>query len=286
MHPERRDVAIVYCTYNPPQSWVGCCRRLASAYPVVVIDDGSREEYRSALRGVADDVRLIEKDRNAGIADSVNRGIAECREYSWVLFADQDSEFDPSLVGALLEAADQFKHGHGRFPGAIGPGCIGDLSYRASRSVGRFLSVPEIIQSGALFRVSALLEIGGVDPAYVIDGVDTLLCLSLRSRGWAVVAVGDLSMGHRIGSGRVLRILGHTVLIADHTPMRVYYITRNRLVLLRRFARREPAWALTTARRMVVALITMVMFGENRGAKLRAVLHGLHDFATRRMGKV
>lgn len=277
--PVRIDAAILAC-YNPPEA---VCDRVAAVTrcvtDVVVVDDGSADTgIYERLRSYPN-VTVVTKERNQGIAHSLNVGFAAALAGGarFILTLDQDSDVDESLIGRLTASVAHLERTNPGRWGAVGPGVIGGMRYtrRAAPGLGE---TPEIIQSGAVFNASALRDAGLADESLVIDCVDTDLCLRMRRKGFRIYVDNDLNMPHTIGTGETVRILGRRVLMSNHPPFRRYYITRNRLIMFRRYGRAEPRWMLLSARRLAVATLLAITVEENRGAKLTAVRRGIADF--------
>ncbi len=216
---------------------------------------------------------------NRGIARSVNVGLKVARDVgaSWLLTLDQDSDLPLSyvenLVADVVEATRQ-----GIRVGVIGPryihGTNGTISYPESSSQG-WPTTAEILQSGALWSVAALDEIGGFDESLGIDAVDTAACLSLRERGFDVVLSPSCTMNHEWGNARWITLLGRRVAITGHSPERRTTMVRNRLRLAPREFRRSPVQALRSLRRLVAGTVLAVTVEDDRLRKAGATLRGL-----------
>jgi rhamnosyltransferase len=79
-------------------------------------------------------------------------------------------------------------------------------------------------------------------------------------------------------------VLGHNIVLTRHSALRRYYITRNQLEVCRRYIAFEPRWVLGALWDLAGGIAVTLLFEADRGAKLRAMLAGLRDFALRRFG--
>jgi glycosyltransferase involved in cell wall biosynthesis len=78
---------------------------------VVVVDDGSSDDLRTAVDGLADPrVRLIRHDRARGVSAARNRGVVEARG-AWIAFVDDDDLWAPDKLLAQLAATRQTGRG-------------------------------------------------------------------------------------------------------------------------------------------------------------------------------
>ena len=270
-------VIAVCPVYDPPPTTAEGLRRLGGQTAgVVVVDDGSPRPVE--LEGIVVD-RLPE---NRGIATALNRGVraAAAAGATHVLTVDQDSSFPDDYVQQLLACARRAELQ------GLRPGAVGAVEFSGLRHEGHFrdgvLVVEESIQSGTLFSVQALAQIGGFDESLVIDAVDTDACLRLQDAGWDV-CVAPVGFAHALGEGHFVSLLGRRVWSSRHSALRRYYITRNGVVVLRRHGRTHPRWAMVYARRLLVS--TWLSLREGDPDLRRAVREGVADGWRRRLGR-
>ncbi|MCU1308779.1 MAG: glycosyl transferase family protein, partial [Acidobacteriaceae bacterium] len=73
-------------------------------YEIVVVDDGSTDNTRSALRRYDDKIHYA-CQVNRGASAARNRGI-QVASGEWLAFLDSDDEWDPSYLARQMEQAD------------------------------------------------------------------------------------------------------------------------------------------------------------------------------------
>lgn len=278
------SVAAVVPTYRPASVQLGrvAGSLVAAGVPTLVADDASPCSADPVLRDVADaGAALIRHHRNRGVARSLNEGLrfAVALGADWLLTVDQDSTLPDGYVLWLLEAADSATAALGPDAvGAVAAGSVSDASgligYR-TRHVAGVPTTEEVIQSGTLWRVAALQDLGGFDETFGIDAVDAAACVRLRASGRHVVVAPGLALEHRLGDARPVSILGRTVLATKHSPQRRTTIVRNRLRLAPEEFRQSPAQAFRTLRRVAVGTALAITIEEDRWAKAKASALGL-----------
>jgi rhamnosyltransferase len=244
---------------------------------VVVVDDGSALPYAS------DRFPVLRHTANRGIAAALNTGLRWCaqRGATHVMTLDQDTELPPGYANRMVQHwADAEQQG--LRPAVLAAGNFADGRYTRQDIVG-LTALDEVLQSGSVFDLTSLLEIGGFDESLVIDAVDADVCLRFTAAGRGVVATGERII-HAPGRTRHFRILGWEIASTNHPPFRRYYIVRNRLRILSRYGHSHPAWALRTTRRLVVGTLLAVTVEQRRWDNLRATGAGLVDFLRRRSG--
>ncbi len=255
---------------------------LGCGVPVVVADDASPCTSDALLRSAADaGATVVRHRRNEGIARSLNDGLrlAAAAGASWLLTVDQDSQLGPDYVARLLEVADHAAASLGTgMVGAVAAGGIDDASGALGYPVVEVSGVTtthEVIQTGTIWSVDAMTALGGFDESLGIDGVDAAACLALRAAGLAVVVAPELSIGHRIGAGRQVRVLGRDVLSSGHSPSDARPMVHNRLRLFPAEFAQSPTHALRTVRRVAVNTALAVTVEDDRWAKAKASARGL-----------
>ena len=99
-----------------------------------------------------------------------------------------------------------------------------------------------------LIPLRTIDAVGELREDLFIDLVDTEYELRLLRRGYRVVAVAGLRLGHSLGTkherrmfGRVVHLPGIPPEVTLSTPFRYFYRVRNRLVIDREYFRSAPA---------------------------------------------
>ena len=276
-------VVAVIATYRPSPNVAELVRVVRDMVDrVVVVDDASPCTYDKTFRDLSSftDVQVWRFRDNQGIARSLNIGLQLANEVEagWLLSLDQDTQLPDSFVDTLVSDGIRAKYERVRV-GVIAPREIhdraGTITYPEKSTQG-WLSTPEILQSGALWSVDALNRIGGFDEDLGMDAVDAAACLALRERGFEVLLSTNCTFSHEWGNGSRIKILGKSVAITGHSPMRRTSIIRNRLRLAPREFRQSPVQGFRSLRRLVVGTGLALTVETDRRKKFRAALRGLN----------
>jgi rhamnosyltransferase len=203
---------------------------------------------------------------------------------------DQDSRFSGDYIAAALVTAESSSD-----PASVGMVCAESHNH-AQLATLRGDGEPQIFDpmtSGSLVRSTVLDSVGYLDEDFFIDCVDSEFNARLREHGFRALAGRGCNLEHSLGNARPMRILGWHARIGQkklyvyyHAPFRVYYITRNSLVLARRFAMKQPVWVLRRIYMEIQSHIVRFGFGPNRRKHLIAALAGIRDARRQRMGKI
>lgn len=261
-HPDQRLLAVVEAA-------------TASCVEVLVVDNtpGGAELLRGEL---PDGVRVLRPEGNLGLAGALNLGMREMAPGSEaVLLLDQDSVLSGELVGLLAA------HLADPTVGAAAPAPWDAVreSYIDPRTVLR----PEVadrdavITSGMVVRRSLLEELGGFREDFFVDCVDQDFCLRLRRTGRRIVQDKRVKLPHSLGEVREHRFLIGHVRVTHHPKWRLYWVIRNGVLLVKENLRRSPVWCLTSVLIMVRWALLTALYEKPRGARLRAMWHGLRD---------
>jgi rhamnosyltransferase len=299
--PEPASVAAVVVTFHPDP---GLTTRLASLVPqvgaIVVVDNGSCPADLPADDDPASagQVEFIANSENRGIGVALNQGLRRAQErgFSWALTLDQDSSPLPNLVAAGGRAFEA--HPEPQRLAAIGASVVGakepTRAAIGAAVVGEgeptaapadaYRRMPAVITSGTLHSIAAWERLGGFREDYFIDCVDTEFCLRARARGLEVVQATEPALAHNIGTPTRKWVLGRWMSPTNHTPLRRYYVTRNRISLWRNYARSDGRFVLRDMRQSIREWIGIAFAESNRPAKLRAILAGLRDAVLGRYG--
>ena len=294
-----RVVAVVV-TYHPDlpalDALLDALSRQVAA--VLVVDNGSGAVGLAPLCERLD-ADLIALGTNEGIAAAQNRGIerALAAGASHVLLSDQDSLPAPDMVDRLL-AATRAATDRGERVGAVGPVSVDARSndevmvYRAARWGPRRSScisdqdglIPAafLLASGCLVSRAVLEEVGPMRAEWFIDHVDLEWGLRARRAGYDLYAVESARLEHHLGD-RLVRLPGRRQEVHVHGPIRVYYLTRNTLLLVRS-GLLPHAWRLGYLVWVTKFAGFNVLLVRPRGERLRMVARGLRDGVLGRTG--
>jgi rhamnosyltransferase len=177
----------------------------------------------------------IPLNENRGIATAQNIGIAKAREIGvqFVVFFDQDSQFDFSLIIRLQGEFSTIRN-NGIKIGAIGPLLFdkqrGELYAGNVEEKGEPVNVDTLISSGMLTTLSVLDEVGDMADELFIDCVDLEWCWRAQKYGYKLFQSVNVVMPHQIGM-KTIKFLGKSFLLS--APFRYYYQYRNAIWLSR-----------------------------------------------------
>lgn len=284
--------AIVVTHYPDEELAENLAALRAAVRQVVVVDNGSGEQTcrrLETLRGPG--VEMILNRENLGLAAAINQGIAwaQAREFAWIATFDQDSRIPADYFTLLLEAWNTCPE---RERVAVVSARIHDARLGRTHSFARVACrdgetaafVPFAITSGSLISSAAITAEGPYREDFFIDGVDVEFCLRCRRRGWRILEAQQAVLEHRFGEPVRHRFLWMRPAVTPYSALRRYYAMRNRVVLYRAYGMFDPGWLWGDLRETLRNMAKLVLFEQDRAAKLTATARGCWHGLIGRMG--
>ena len=266
---------------------------------VIVVDNGSHPD--TLLRQVAElpGVEVIQNSKNMGIATALNQGFQHAISCGceYVLTLDQDSKPMPGMVEKLLNVYRT--HPRSQQIAVVGPSVddpIAGITARHLRPRGglffKLVSCEErwleditfVITSGSLCRTNVYQKIGAFRDDFFIDYVDMEYCLRARTYGYEILVNCDAHLVHRLGNRQKRVLMGRTEYPRFHAPQRWYYVSRNRIPMLRKYATQFPYWFVYEILNFAYGFLRMLLLEDQRKEKIKAFLRGTWDGVHNRFG--
>jgi rhamnosyltransferase len=266
---------------------------------VLIVDNATEDEDFSRLlrESLPANSTAVLNAINEGLGAAINDAFdwAVAHDCDYVLLLDQDSSMDACMVDRLLEASSQLST---RSPvAAVGPKYIDAHTGQSAPFVrlgfpfNRKLDCPDdatvecdfLISSGSLISVSVFRDVGAMDASLFIDNVDIEWCFRARRKGYRLYGVGAAHMRHCIGdSVKKIPWFGNVVV---HSPARLYYMTRNRILLYRRKST-PRIWIAQDIPRLLFKMLRFGLFITPRVANMRYMFAGVLDGWRRMSGPI
>jgi rhamnosyltransferase len=285
-------IAATTILYNPDKSiFDNLDSYVYSVDKIFIIDNSEiqQTEIVEQLESRYSNLIYIFNNDNLGIATALNIACDRAMElgYEWILTMDQDSRFinfahyldclyklsvDPNI--ALL-AGNATRNALNQLP--LEPTC----SFEE-----KFL----VITSGNLLNLKLFNEIGRFEDKLFIDMVDHDYCMKINKKGYKILYLRNVLIEHNLGDlyQRQNILTGKIRKKIEHSPIRVYYITRNYFYTWQKYSKDFPQEfnLLKTLNMMFIhGIIKILLYEDNKMKKIYAKFLGLWHFLIGKYGK-
>lgn len=271
---------VVIILYQPNIELINQPNKFSIYFDKVIIIDNSPSSHENEFIDIPN-ITYIHKPENVGIAKALNLALDICIQdgADWCLTMDQDSVFIDDDLSTFIKKLDYVDKDT-----AIVSPFHSHMHNKIPRNNGTE-QVLSVMTSGNLLRVEAYKHIGLFDESLFIDGVDTEFCLRANSMGYRIFRYNDIILYHDLGNIKEQTVLGRNIHTLNHSPLRRYYITRNRHYIMKKYLLRYPKYFLYDCKYWTIDFLKMIAFEEQKCEKVRMVLLGFFDLFRNRMGK-
>lgn len=279
----RINVAGVIILYNPDQRVLGnidaCLRQVELLF---IIDNSSTENIRlrEMYSGKAA-AEYIFNNGNIGIAAALNLGALKALQkgFTHILTMDQDSLIPDGMVKELINIQMFYPKAAMIAPYHVNP------VHNKLPADSNVHEAATVMTSGSLLNLEAYEKAGGFMEKLFIDYVDHEYCLRLIGCGYLVLQVNSLHMTHNLGSVTVCKVFAKEIYPTNHSPLRLYYRTRNRLLVRKLYGKMHPDYIKQDNKDFLVELFKIIVFEKQKMDKIRMILKGIIHYRRGLFGK-
>ena len=289
------SVSAVIITYNVENDFKNRINKLkGKVNEIIVVDNGSKAETISMLKELEKEITIIYLEKNKGIAYALNTGIKYSIEkgYDWILTLDHDSIVTDNMINNMLKCYEGFEGELKEKVAMLVPVHVEEKEHENNRVINNeevssksYTEVLTEITSGALTKASIYKSVGLYDEKLFIDLVDHDYCLSLNKKGFKVIQVNSAILIHNLGESVKKSILGLKMIPTNHSPLRRYYMSRNRHYIWNKYKKDFPGWVLTDKRRFITENLKIVLFEDNKIEKFKYIRQGKRDYKNNIFGE-
>ena len=280
----RTSAAVVVLYHPEPDTVQNILSWSGQVGKVYVVDNSEPPAYDLARSlDAIDNLMYLPQDGNKGVATALNigAGLALRDGFEWLLTMDQDSRAAPGHVAGLLKCLSGREH---QSVAILAP--FPSLRSHQESALSGCREVNLVITSGSLLNLQSYVALGPFWDELFIDYVDNEYCLRAKSGGYKVIQCYDVTLTHNLGDIRSYRYLGRTIYNSNHNWMRRYYITRNRLFVVRKYKKLFPGICTGMLGEFRGEIKGIILFEEDKIRKLRMMVKGWTDYLLGRMGRL
>lgn len=288
------SVAAVIITYNVENDFKERINKLKGKVDeIIVVDNGSKAETINMLKELEKEVTVIYLEDNKGIASALNKGIKYSIEkgYNWILTLDHDSIITDNMIKNMLTCYEGLNNELKEKVAMLVPVHVEEKEYQNGSNINEekdsnsYIEVLTEITSGALTKAEIYKNVGMYDEKLFIDLVDHDYCLYLNKKGFKIIQVNNATLIHNLGESVKKSVLGLKMIPTNHSPLRRYYMSRNRHYIWDKYKEDFPSWVLTDKRRFITENLKIVLFEDNKIEKFKYIKKGIKDYRNNIFGK-
>lgn len=283
---ENMVIAAVVVLYNPG---VDVFNNILSYYDQVdriIFVDNSETSSEWLYDKFFGDVKvlIINNESNLGIATALNQGaqIALANKCTHLLTMDQDSCATPRMVDYLKKL---FSDPELDRLAIAAPFHLTSIDRVPQGTVSPYVKKDTVWTSGNLLSLDVYCDVGPFLEELFIDFVDHEYCLRLKRLGYDVAQSSGAILYHGFGNNlKALYFFKKPIIITNHSPLRRYYITRNRLWVSKNYSEFK-GFVWIDRRRFVTELILILLFENEKLEKFKMIIKGIFAYINKKMGK-
>jgi rhamnosyltransferase len=235
---------------------------------VICVDNGSKniQEVEAFLKRRFPEVLVQKNEENVGIAKVLNQIFSYGKEkgFAWVLTLDQDSVCPANLM------EEYHKYMNMERVGVLSPHII-DRNFQKNQEMDtEFDEIDKCITSASLTRMETWEKVGGFWEYLFIDYVDHDFCAKCMEVGIKMLRINKVTILHELGKGIHKRLLGRQLTVLNHSPMRKYYIVRNRLIYMK--VHRDVIDLKEERKKYIYFYVKTLLFEDQKWEKLKAMV--------------
>jgi len=280
-------IGAVVILYHPDS---GLKDRLLTYLPFVekllIFDNSENKDYRNLVSGLPsqEKIHYHSDHENKGISARLNQAaqIAINEQFDWLLTMDQDSSFANDNFQNFLTCLKNYTEKEN-----VAVFGVQYLDPTTQSSTCLALESSHLITSGSLVNLNSFRSIGNFDEALFIDQVDSEYCYRAIRKGYRIIQFNNIYLEHSLGkqsSYRSLKNLKKTKR-SLHSPLRLYYMTRNYFYMRSKYQKDFPAEISELKKDLLNRIKNNFLYSPERFSVIKNVLSGIIDYKRNKMGK-
>lgn len=271
--------------YNPDQEVIGNIESYINDLDILFAVDNSEEKHVDIIKIFLKNPKIyyIDNHGNKGIAHALNVGSKKATElgYQWLLTMDQDSKAIPDMLSQMTH----YILTNPTSSVSIVTPFHANKYHRKSALPNMYSTVLTTMTSGNLLNLDVYQKGKGFATDFFIDYVDNEYCLRSDLLGYKIVQINHAVLEHNLGNLKRHRILWKQFYSTNHSPIRRYYITRNRLKIIELYQNDFPEYCNFEKSRFLVDFIIVLLYEKQKFAKFKMMVRGYMDYKRNIFGK-
>ncbi len=223
-------------------------------------------------------IEYIANRENKGIAYALNIGAKRAlkENFDFLLTMDQDSSFPKGSVKKIIDYIEDNSEYVMRKVGIVSAYHL--TPQNEGRKAPKVNKPLLVMTSGNFVNLKAHKKIGGFKDWMFIDCVDFDYCLNMRSHGYEIIQLFNAKLNHNLGNTEKKMLFGKTMFVSHHSPIRRYYMVRNRHYLYDMYHTLFPEYCNAEISRTKKEWVKILLFEKNKVKKSLMMYRGYRDY--------
>lgn len=272
-------LAGVVTLYHPNENVMSNIASFLEELDVLYVLDNTEnpDESVKELFSHNEKVRYKAFGDNMGIAFAMNYALKEASDFDFLLTMDQDSHFLPGMMKKYKNAIEAMEATPSKKVGVYSV----NFDQRIDPVVPGDKKIKVAITSGSVIPVKIAIKIGGFDENLFIDEVDNEFCYRVRKNGYDIIEFPSILLKHSLGNQTFHKILGFHYNTFNHNAIRKYYMTRNKIYILKKYPQVRGIYV----KKIVKDIVKVILAEGDKAHKITNIIRGIKDGMMNKMGK-
>lgn len=295
----QRRISIIILNWNGYDDTVECLNSLSelSEYNVhtIVVDNGSSGDSYLLLNKNFPNIKIFRSEINLGFSGGNNLGIQQAlnNEADYILLLNNDTVVDKDFISPLLDIFERDKNAGivspkinyyskpdlvwsagGKISKIRGSGfAVGNIK---SNTISQTIKEVSFVSGCCmLIKKEVFDKVGLLDDDFFLYLEDTDFCIRVEEAGYKIYVANNSVIYHKVSRST----------IKLEKPLSLYYTTRNRLFLVKKYFRQYlPITFVYIIVTMFIKSLYWIIIGKRKNVK--AVVYAIIDFLKGQKGKV
>lgn len=243
------------------------------------------QHYSEHFNGYSN-MEIIQDGCNKGIGACINTALKQAEQMggAWLLTMDQDSSFSVSNLVAykkMISKIDVLEK----------IAVIGVRFHHEEKEPDENIVLRNnlsLITSGSCINLRAVKELGYMNEELFIDEVDSEFSYRAVAAKWQVMVCDGIYIKHDLGERKLVRSVATGKLSnrGTHSPVRLYYMTRNYLWVKKKYRAFFPELFKVRSKQLLHVFKNNLLYSGKKIQVLRMILKGYFDFKKNKLGKL
>lgn len=260
--------------YNPDSKLLlDCINSIIEFVDELVIwsNDGDFPEFLDNML-----LTKFTEKKNLGISKVFNKvsSYAYSKNYEYMLYLDQDSSLIYGSFDNLLTTITSTNNV------VVGSRIIHNNNRKIETYINKNLNL--FISSGSIFDLEIMRYYNGYDERFFLDYADFEYLIRIQNLNFSTMVSDNSFILHNLGERKVVKLFNHEHQISDRNPLRLYYISKNLVLLSKHHFGKNKILISILVLRGFYYYFKLCLIPFNRFKKVTSIFNGtLHGFMSK-----